>query len=410
MFKAAFTDIDRQTELTDDDGSLTGLTSQIRLNNPSKAPTISVTKDAFYNAPLRTDEFASGQPAEAPTSNNNGATLDTSPYEYLTTAVVAECARIGVETCNGFWTPNDCASPACFGVPLYRQSLTGAEMTAYDANNSHRPSIRMMGQASAQRSVLTVNHANYYMDTTVPMAKQLAAGPHINVFQAGQAYDIFFIYGTENTKQSYSLYIGQNLPEAEAKATITPGRMRVPNNSFPFDEVSGGPWAKYGGYNADTGILTVNVDLAQTTDLSMASRKDFCQPTTDCEWKSNNTCGCKTVKDNTGVERCVNSHVDNKVCSYATKDIDCPVLGCYGFRITLPNANTFKPDPNGNVPPKPGSYARIPYFAGSNVAFDPATEHRAGNCFYSAPPAPAPTRNLLIPGSERLNPDEGPNQ
>lgn len=297
MFKAAFTDIDRQTELTDDDGSLTGLTSKIKLNKPPAAPTISVTKDPFYNAPLRTDECASGQQSTAPTSNSNGATVDTSPYEYLTTALVAECARQPNSTCNSFWTADNCATPACFGVPIYRQSLTNAEMTAYKANNSHRPSIRMMGQASAQRSILTVNHENYYIDTTVPIAKQQAAGPFINVFQPGAAYDIFFLYATETTKQSYSLYIGENLSQADAEATITPGRMLIPNNSFPFTPVSGGDWATFGGYDKDRGLLTVNLNLAQETDLGIASRKNFCQPTTSCEWKTdNNTCGCRRSK------------------------------------------------------------------------------------------------------------------
>ncbi|MFX8805541.1 hypothetical protein ABTM67_20525, partial [Acinetobacter baumannii] len=43
-----FTDIDRQTELNDDDGSLTGFTQ-----------TISVNEDPFFNAPVETSECRS---------------------------------------------------------------------------------------------------------------------------------------------------------------------------------------------------------------------------------------------------------------------------------------------------------------------------------------------------------------
>jgi hypothetical protein len=54
-----FTDIDRETVLNDDDGSLTGLTSKV--NNPPtlKSETISVNKESFFNAPVCTTECAS---------------------------------------------------------------------------------------------------------------------------------------------------------------------------------------------------------------------------------------------------------------------------------------------------------------------------------------------------------------
>lgn len=81
-----------------------------------------------------------------------------------------------------------------------------------------------------------------------------------------------------------------------------------------------------------------------------------------------------------------------------------------GDPIMLPDANNFRPGPNGNVPPTPGLYASIPYFEEPNVAFTPAIGDAAGDCFYSTPPPPNTTRNLLTPGWERLNPEEAPNQ
>ena len=69
MFEG-FTGIDRQTELDDDDGSLTGLVK-----------TISVNEDSFFDAPVETIECASDE------------TVKTSPYDYVTTVVYPDCAK-----------------------------------------------------------------------------------------------------------------------------------------------------------------------------------------------------------------------------------------------------------------------------------------------------------------------------
>ncbi len=52
----------------------------------------------------------------------------------------------------------------------------------------------MMGQVSAQRSVLSLNHVNYYIDTTVPLSVQNPnnGGRPVNVFLPNQNYDFFF--------------------------------------------------------------------------------------------------------------------------------------------------------------------------------------------------------------------------
>jgi hypothetical protein len=53
-----FTAIDRQTELSDDDGSLTGLGKESVKDNDSRE-TISVNEDSFFNAPTETPECLS---------------------------------------------------------------------------------------------------------------------------------------------------------------------------------------------------------------------------------------------------------------------------------------------------------------------------------------------------------------
>jgi hypothetical protein len=109
---------------------------------------------------------------------------------------------------------------------------------------------------------------------------------------------------------------------------------------------------------------------------------------------------------------CINSHVDDKVCSFATKDIDCPVVGCYGFRITLPGPGTFNIASNQapTAPPIPGLFSAETYFQNGNVTFTSAIGDVAGSCLYSPAPTQPAARGLLMPGFENPGPEEQPNQ
>src|SRR5262249_2610368 len=87
-----FTDVDRQTVLNDDDGSLTGL-----LANPNGASGVQrepspVNFDPYFDAPSEALECASDVPN--PPMDFPPGTAKTSPYEYLTTAVYPACARL----------------------------------------------------------------------------------------------------------------------------------------------------------------------------------------------------------------------------------------------------------------------------------------------------------------------------
>ena len=217
-FFSNFTDIDRQTELNDDDGTLTGLTNN---QTARAAGTISVNPADFFNAPVETPECLSNlgvtaalacPPKETPTA----VTAKTSPYDYVTTVVFPGCAVGDTGAANGrcgssigdtlvsqppprfskndgrggIWS-QECTNPACYGVPLYRQYLTGVD--AGDAANStgevktwyangcvgdkttaacRFPFVRMGGQSTYQRSSLTVNHGTFFLDTTASEEQQ----------------------------------------------------------------------------------------------------------------------------------------------------------------------------------------------------------------------------------------------
>jgi hypothetical protein len=219
---ANYTDVDRQTELNDDDGTLTGLTGTLAPLNQ----TISVNKDTFFNAPVETDQCRSNlgvDPSQACTGKTpTRATAKTSPYDYVTTAIVPQCAlgpfahgRCGSATKTidpviqkdpdfehngityaryestvfdqgGVWS-QACGGPYCFGVPLYRQNLLGdpknftEEWATWKANGCDTapgttrcqfPFARMAGEGNYQRSVMTLNGGTYYLDTTVSRKAQ----------------------------------------------------------------------------------------------------------------------------------------------------------------------------------------------------------------------------------------------
>src|SRR5262249_40492818 len=155
--------------LNDDDGTLTGLVGKY---NGSHRPAISINEDPFFLAPLTTPECLSDinvlpPPPMLPSTVIPTAT--TSPYEWLSTAILPDCANSMCLNLNdnlGYWGL-DCTTQACRGVPLFREYLTTDEVT-----NNTRPQIRMMGQATGQRSTLSLNHGHYYLDTSQSCTSQ----------------------------------------------------------------------------------------------------------------------------------------------------------------------------------------------------------------------------------------------
>jgi hypothetical protein len=376
-----FTDVDRQTELSDDDGAITGLVSGTPPNNE---PSISITKDPFYNAPLVTPECASAPPKPSPGAE---PTVDTSAYQYVTTAIFPTCASPTaiIGGCRAQWGIS-CSNQQCYGVPLYRQFVTNSEYTAWQANPKNRPSIRMMGQGNGQRSTMTVNHGNYYIDTTLSRTDQQTGGATTtNVFLPNRQYEIYFIYATPKTHQTYSLYIGK-VTQAEAMATVQPGTVNISSDNFPFKADPAGDWITNKTYDANTGVLTVTVDLSGQASVFNTDRPEFCQPTTYCSIQGDGSCGHKNT-DGT---------VDASVCGWSNKEIDCPIAGCFGFSITMPVG--FVAAKQTDLPPAPihfvGDPGSDPYFDKGTVQFYNVDQSISGaQCHYDMPPAQANARS-----------------
>ena len=385
-----YTDVDRQTELNDDDGTLGGLID-----------TISVNKDSFFNAPFEDIECASDIASNMPPACDKDAetcgTAKSSPYGYVTTVVFPDCG----ENCPQldkdaddylhFWA-RDCSNPLCYGVPLYRLDINPDEMGT-------KPSIRMAGQAIAQRSSLTVNHGNYYIDTTVSEARQRKVPNNlINEFKGGHTYYAFLLFAKPQpddptkdppaTKQSYQMYVGPGFnPETDVTA-VQADIATAPPVFNPIDWPESDPKHKWiRDYNPDTGILTVTLDMGIADFKTNYDKiaEEHCQPRTFCSWSggsSNNlsssgssgSCGCALNSSDPLFSQC------QAVCSeWTNKEVPCPDGGCYGVGVAFPANFVAK---NQYTPPDPICYLNTPDW---DVPFKLAGSN-AGACEYKSVP------------------------
>jgi hypothetical protein len=349
-----FTAIDRQTVLNDDDGSLTGLVD-----------TVSVNEDSFFSAPVQTIECESDMTAR------------TSPYEYVTTVVYPGCAAnvdstTALSQCGSDWA-QACSTPACYGVPLYRQYMTTQEKQngALKDDGSDR-SIRLMAMALWQRSNLTANNGLFYVDTTVGMARQSSSGAsNFNVFQPGQTYYLFLLYALPDTQQTYQLYVG-NDPTFDPTASVNLVRANIASAPLGFAQAAWpAQWTR--GYDPGTGILTVTMTMAPFADQFGAARAASCGPASFCAWNGS-ACVCALDPSDPLYAECI---ADNSaICTYAGNAVDCPQGGCLGFSVTLPASFATDPMPDPRPDPVP-----FPQNADWNVSWTLASQDLAGTCY-----------------------------
>jgi len=357
-----FTAVDRQTVLNDDDGSLTGLLSN------EFTETISVNLDQFFIAPSEAPECRSFDIAKVG-GGTTGGTAKTSPYEYLTTVVYPKCAALGGAACDGTCTNpkrtrcpavgtcgtkfecvgikwgRTCSNETCYGVNLTRQLFNDL-----DGSSPEDRTIPMMGMNFYQRSMLTLNHAAYYIDTTVSDEKQKmgrGAGPidQVNVFEPNGTYYVFFVYPTERTKQEYQIYIGEGISDFESNKAkyISPVRVNIENQDLRIEE--GVDWnGLTGSYDDGTGIMTVKTDFSEFAGDFQKTKTDYCQPSSFCA-PSNGSCQSTLPASDP-------LHAESQsICeTWAGKDIDCPLYkfkdgrtlpGCIGFAVTLGDSDQF---------------------------------------------------------------------
>jgi hypothetical protein len=379
-----YTDVDRQTELNDDDGSLTGLIN-----------TISVNKDPFFNAPVEDVECASdvttNMPPACDKNSETCATAKTSPYGFVTTVVYPDCGPNCPKLPDPkspdwmHWWTQDCATPNCFGVPLYREFLRKGE--------SGKPYIRMAGQGIAQRSTLTVNHGTYFMDTTPSEKTQRAWSGNNNSqyrgnqFMGGHWYYVFLLYakpGDENgnplpdtTKQTYEVYVG---PDFNQVNDVKPIRISVENTPFSPADTESDPFPSdnfHTDYQDNVLSVTMDMNFAEFRKNYLATAENKCQPQNLCSWtesKSSGSCGCKLSDKDPLYSQC------QAVCSkWTTADVDCPEGGCYGFKFWL--SDNFKPEDQAQIP----TPACLKKSDDWNIMFKPLG-NGAGSCQYKQPP------------------------
>ena len=418
-----FTGIDRMTVLNDDDGSLTGLVAKVG-DQTETQPTLSINLDEFFKVPAETPECASDfgkDPQQEP------ATANTSPYEYLTTVVFpsedcadgrncqAEPKPVGDQPiCNQEGKPagcaplvkhlpwsSSCSNENCYGAPLYRQLIIS------DEQKGDQQQVRMAGQNTYQRSSLTVSHGKYYLDTTKSEISQRIApkeGPNItfpwvdtgfNVFEEKKKYSIFFVYAKPTTKQTYQIYVGKNDSyKAEEKIKLT--RAKIPGG-FRFSPSE--DWPDKWDRSYKDGLLTVTVDMSSVAlknEFDLAENglgEDLCQPKSMCTWKSPTTndndpktCIFNTDKKSDPRFKDVDNTELDAICKWSVKEIDCPKNGCLGFEFTM--ADGFVAD-DADHRPDPVFFSKDSDTYWKDVSFQNVGPEVSGDaCHCPQPPEP----------------------
>jgi len=184
---------------------------------------------------------------------------------------------------------------------------------------------------------------------------------------------VFFVYAKPGTKEALQFYVGTNFNMSTLKLDVA----NINTGAYTFTTASIPP--QWGTPTLTNGVLTLNVNMnfpAFTTDYnnSFATR---CQPVNFCSWNSSTkTCGCNPKDPHYAA--CVGGSNNVPACYWATKAMDCPDGGCYGFEFTLPYPYT----PPTNSKPAPGCYP-MPVW---NEELEPVSMDLAGSCYYSAPP------------------------
>ena len=348
-----FTSIDRQTVLNDDDGTLTGYTGS------GTKKTIAVNLDDFFTAPVEAIQCASAESSR------------TSPYAYVTTVVYPRCLTEPGKSCgidpgvtNNIPNPNPhtgdwdfaCSNQNCYGVPLYRLDLTKSDKGVPKV-------IRMTGGATGQRSILTVNHGAYYLDTSITKATQMVDSKgqqcddpttfpkecNISVFRGEQTYYVFLIYAKDDTTQTYRFYVGPGKtddPSTELGVHLV--QADIGPNPVVFKDVKSLDASQVKWINKGRGIVEVVLSAADLGDFAgkmTLAQQDDCQPKSYCAWDS----GSKTCRQCTAfnADGSCKTMGDDQICKWAVADPHCPKGGCVGFRFTIPagfvNSNGPKP-------------------------------------------------------------------
>ncbi len=354
LFSSDFSDIDRQTELNDNDGTLSGLAAADPIQIPRNGGTISVNRDKFFDMPVNTVECLSQQSCLQ------------APNDYITAVIFANCARRDLVTgqagsCNEWKWNKECENRKCYGVPIYRQLLKDDETAGPEQ------SIRMMGGGISQRSTLLSNKGVYYIDTTVSrdtQANEIKDIPGLNadslrstLFDGNHTYDFFLLYAKPATRATFQLYVGKNFNPQTGLRFIRVGQNHHDKDlraddayvlSSPVQiNVSGAdskpltwPWSP-AGFDSTTGILTVTMDLSVFADDFKKGVRESCGPPSFCQWQpdanpANADGGSCVAKVYPAGKKPIGYQLDDAACQWSLKAAECPSGGCPGFQVDFP--------------------------------------------------------------------------
>lgn len=184
------------------------------------------------------------------------------------------------------------------------------------------------------------------------------------MFAAGNVYDLFFLYTKADTRQTYQLFVGKNIPPPAPNKTFADTNVKFgyENRTLKFKFMpapNGGatPAGWSAKYDGASGILTLQTNMAaQASNYDLSQPKSaplgqtICQPSTICTWSTSaNRCQCNPNSPYASLCNQVNP-AHQTVCDWSVKDFDCPALGCPAIQITFPSSEHFVADDSDQRP------------------------------------------------------------
>jgi len=413
------TPIDFQTILLDLDGSLTGARSKLLMSGgptetyASNLPTSSVSRNAFFDAPRQADECLSfgvqtspyqyvstmmGKLKASPTPGNPSAIfgLDNDPAPAQNETAYGEWASFWVhDTTNNKWILN----PGAPMVAIYRQWKLEGDKDCTSVCDPSKPQLYGCGRASfmmgpnvGQAVQLTMSPPRgiegleekgfYYVDTNSEQQSTDCVAAKVRAnnpakFVGGKSYVLYNMFARNDTKVSYSFYVGTGatLNEVAPKLVLVNPHKKAQGAedydsavSFHCD-ASGCP--EY--FHLADGVLTVTLDHAILKERFLAKNraaKEQCLTRDLCRFDANeNRCvscfdaagkshpSCKRsgnegflASDAKTLAKEIQNYCDWSTRATGTRTetvgelslVDCPEGGCLGLAFTLPSGFTAK--------------------------------------------------------------------
>ncbi len=165
---------------------------------------------------------------------------------------------------------------------------------------------------------------------------------------------MFLVFAKLTTRQTYQMYVGKTF---DPKTRVFLTQVELPG-SYIFHDRAAADWPlgeEARQFDPAGGIPTVTLDMSKIPNFKTnydSERANKCRPISFCSW-SGTSCECSASPFPEFLKTECTAD-ESRICSWAVKEVDCPLGGCYGFGVRL--ADDFKTFDTPLPPPKANTF------------------------------------------------------